>query len=27
VAFYNTCQEIDVLIAALHRLAADLGRR
>jgi cysteine desulfurase/selenocysteine lyase len=27
VAFYNTCQEIDVLIAALHRLAADRGRR
>jgi len=27
LAFYNTCQEIDVLVAALHRLAADRGRR
>jgi len=27
LAFYNTRQEIDVLVAALHRLAADRGRR
>ena len=27
LAFYNTRGEIDTLVAALHRLAADRGRR
>ncbi|SEQ39597.1 cysteine desulfurase / selenocysteine lyase [Solimonas aquatica] len=27
LAFYNTCEEVDVLIASLHRLAAAAGRR
>jgi cysteine desulfurase / selenocysteine lyase len=27
LAFYNTCEEIDALVAALHRLVADSGRR
>lgn len=27
LAFYNTCEEVDVLVAALHRLAANAGRR
>jgi cysteine desulfurase/selenocysteine lyase len=26
LAFYNTCQEIDVLIATLHRLQANYRR-
>jgi cysteine desulfurase/selenocysteine lyase len=25
LAFYNTCEEIDALIAALHRLVAAKG--
>jgi len=26
LAFYNTCQEIGVLVAAIHRPVADRGR-
>ncbi|NMN97148.1 family 2A encapsulin nanocompartment cargo protein cysteine desulfurase [Antrihabitans stalactiti] len=26
-AFYNTCEEIDRMVAALHQLSADAGRR
>jgi len=27
LAFYNTCEEIDVMVRALHRLASQNGRR
>jgi len=27
LAFYNTCEEVDALIAALRRLVAQSGRR
>ncbi|MBB5867704.1 cysteine desulfurase/selenocysteine lyase [Allocatelliglobosispora scoriae] len=27
LALYNTCDEVDLLVAALHRLAANVGRR
>jgi cysteine desulfurase/selenocysteine lyase len=27
LAMYNTCGEVDLLVSALHRLAADAGRR
>ncbi len=27
LAFYNTCEEVDCLVAALHRLTANAGRR
>ena len=27
LAFYNTTQEIDLLVSMLHRLAANRGRR
>ncbi len=27
LAFYNTCEEVDVLTAALRRLTASSGRR
>ena len=27
LAFYNTCEEIDVLVEELHRLAAERGNR
>jgi cysteine desulfurase/selenocysteine lyase len=27
LAFYNTTQEIDLLVSVLHRLAANRGRR
>ena len=27
LAFYNTCEEVDALTAALHRLVGHAGRR